>query len=75
MTANITQLPTRHARPLDEADEQLISRALEAWAWRARREADNLTNDGMDDEASVFSILAERADGIIQRVPWLRDAS
>ena len=59
-------------RPLSQVEEQLIARAVEAWAWRARAEGRDLDVPGSRDEAHGFYAQADQAQAVLNLLPWLR---
>lgn len=75
MTADIIHLPATHARPLNAQEEQLLSRALEGWAWRVRDEGREHDADGNHDLAHSFYRMADQAQDMLNKLPWLRVTS
>ena len=74
MTAEIIPMPVRPIRALDEHEQQLLSRALEAWAYRARTEGRELDQVGKRDEAHAFYRMADQAQEMLDTLGWLRVA-
>jgi len=74
VTAEVIQLPVRRIRPLDEQEQQLLSRALEAWAYRARNEGRQLDKTGSRDQAHAFYRMADQAQNMLDTLGWLRVA-
>ena len=74
MTATVIDFPVRRIRPLDDTEAQLLSRALEAWAYRARNEGREHDRDGNRDEARAFYRMADQAQEMLDTLGWLRVA-
>lgn len=72
MNAEVINLHARNDRPLNATEEQLLSRALEAYAWRSRREGREHDNDGNRDLAHSFYRTADDTQNILNILPWLR---
>lgn len=60
------------ARPLNHTESQLISRAVEAWAWARREEGRENDRTGTRDTAQGFYAQADQAQGVLNLIPWLR---
>lgn len=63
---------TPAARPLNQVETQLISRAVEAWAYRVRAEGRNLDLPGLRDEAHGHYAQADQAQAVLNLLPWMR---
>lgn len=68
----VIEMPIKRIRNLRDQEQQLMSRALETWAWRARKEARELDKAGEPDAAHAFYQQADHADRLIELLPWMR---
>lgn len=59
-------------RPLTSVEEQLISRAVEAWAYRMRAEGREADGFGHRDEAHGHYRQADEAQAVLNLLPWMR---
>lgn len=74
MTAEVILMPVRRIRPLDEQEQQLLSRALESYAYRVRTEGREHDQVGNRDEAHAFYRMADQAQAMLDTLGWLRVA-
>jgi hypothetical protein len=70
--ATITYLPVRRIRPLNSVEEQLIARAVEAWAHRMRAEGRDIDGPDTRDEARGYYAQADQAQAVLNLLPWMR---
>lgn len=70
--AEIIAMPIRGSRPLSNTEGQLLSRALESYAYRARNEGRKLDDADSRDEAHAFYRMADQAQDLLNRVSWMR---
>lgn len=74
MTAEIIPMPVRRIRALNDDEQQLLSRALESYAYRARNEGREHDKTGSRDEAHAFYRIADQAQAMLDTLGWLRVA-
>ena len=74
MTAEIIPMPVRRIRELNDDETQLLSRALESYAYRARAEGREHDKTGSRDEAHAFYLIADQAQAMLDTLGWLRVA-
>lgn len=74
MTAEIITMPVRRIRELNDDETQLLSRALESYAYRARAEGREHDKTGSRDEAHAFYRMSDQAQAMLDTLGWLRVA-